>query len=974
MQHLAADVDSSAVPETLRAAIEARLATLDPGTLEALEAAAVAGHEFTAAAVSAALGAPAGALTTPGIVEPHGTVEWPDGTTTEAFAFTHALHRDVLLALLDPGHRAELHRRVGERLEAAFGTDPEAAHEIAAHYVAGRRPAPAVRFLRLAAGNCRARRAYREAIAHLERALAATEDLPDGPPRQRERTELLSELGQAYVAIDGWSSPQALDYLERARATAEALGDREPLASVLLALATLHEVRGEPAPALDMIGIGEEIGELGVDGAELMACALFHQGAFTRALEHADRGVAAFEAESDAGHYDTFPATLGDNAGIGCHDWAALSLWFLGRPAEALRRARHAVALSEQPSRAYSTATACAQLAAVHACRHEPEEALRWAQATVDAARDRGYDYRVAMGRVLRGWAHAAGGRANGVDEIVCGLQASRATGAHLEDPFYLGLLADAHLRAGDPDAGLEAVGEALAIATRERAHYYDGELHRVRGELLLARGDAPALAEAAIRDALAVARQQGARALELRAALALARGFPGPGTRALLASVHETLADEDTPDGRAAVALLGGSAGEVQRRRITVLAWEIAGLGELADRLEPERLAALLRACHAEARAAALRERGHVGTEDEAGGLLYFGYPRALEDGPRRAIRTGRALAEALRTALPGVPVELCAGVDTGPAVVAPVGGTPLAMGQTPRTAWRLAAAAPAGAVLVSDATRALSGGEFSFTAHGPGFVATGEAARGDELTPLVGRELELELLAGRWEQAEHGLGQAVVLMGEPGIGKTRLVRELAGPARSPGARAAVRGRVQRERPVPRGRALPARAGHPSRRDRGAARGHRRAGRRGHARGRRPARRQLRPRARRAQARHRRRRPELRARARRAAAGAGRGRGPALGRPVDARVARRAAGRDRRGARPARRHHPVAGPAARAQPRQPARARPVHAHRGRDAGGARGPVAGGRGARGDRARRRRPAVHRGARARRRGR
>jgi predicted ATPase/DNA-binding SARP family transcriptional activator len=798
MQHLADHLRSTGtldgVPATLRAALHARLAERGDTELEELQAAAVEGVRFTAAGVSAALGRAVEDVEADSIIEPHGALEWPDGTHTAAFAFVHTIFRDVLLETIPPPRLAELHRRLGERMEAAFGAVPESARAIATHYVAGRLPAPAVRFLRLAARQCVARRAPREAIGHLRQALDAAADLPDGPARRRAETELLSELGQAHVAVDGWSSPDAVECLERARAAAEGLEDREPLASVLLALATLYEVRGRPTPALDTIGAGAGFADQGVEGAELLACALFHQGAFTRALEQADRGVERFDGEGD-GHYSSFPATFGDNAGVACHDWAALSLWFLGRAGESMRRARRALELSEAPDRAYSAATARAQMAALHACRGEPEETLRWAQATVDAARDRGYAYRVAMGRVLRGWARAADGRVDGLEEIACGLRASRATGAHLEDPFYLGLLADAHLRAGTAEAGLAAVGEALDVAARERAHYYDAELLRLRGELLFATGR-PAEAEDWIGRALKVAREQDARSLELRAALALARVLAAQDraaeARAVVAVAHEPLAREDTPDVRAAAALLQGppERGEAafERRRITVVAWEIDWPGELAEQLDPERLADVVRTCHDVARATAAGEGGHVATEDESGGLLYFGYPRALEDAPVRAVRAARSLAAAATTAVEGVPVRVCSGIETGPAVVGPVGATALAMGQTPRAAWRLAVEAPPGDVLVGDSTRASCEGYFRFDVHGSGHrmvAQTGARTRleaaGQELSPLVGRTRELALLEARWEQAVNGLGQAVFLAGEPGIGKTRLVRELA-------------------------------------------------------------------------------------------------------------------------------------------------------------------------------------------------
>ena len=269
---------------------------------------------------------------------------------------------------------------------------------------------------------------------------------------------------------------------------------------------------------------------------------------------------------------------------MACHDWAALSLWFLGRADESMHRATSALELSEEPERAYRAATARAQgSAALCACRREPEAALRWAQATIDVARERGYAYRVAMGRVLRGWARAADGRADGVEEIASGLRASHATGAHLEDPFYLGLLADAHLRSGSVEPGLTAVDDALGIAARERAHYYDAELHRLRGELLVAADRQPEEAEAPIREALKLAREQGARSLELRAALSLVRALSGHSraaeARGVLAAAHEPLADQDTPDVRGR----GPARRRADRRhtRVRAAAHHGAGMGD---------------------------------------------------------------------------------------------------------------------------------------------------------------------------------------------------------------------------------------------------------------------------------------------------------------------------------------------------------------------------------------------------------
>ena len=304
-----------------------------------------------------------------------------------------------------------------------------------------------------------------------------------------------------------------------------------------------------------------------LESAELLACNLFHQGSFARALEYADRGVELFESGGAPGGYTTFPATLGDNAGVSCHDWAGLALWFLGRPDSALARATHALELARDPSRAYSLATARAQMAVVHQCRREPEAAYEWAEATITAAARLGYVYREAMGRVLRGWALAMlGEAAPGAREIAAGLAASRGTGARMDDPYYLALLAEAQLHAGDPTAGLDAVAAALELARRERSLFYEPELQRLAGALHAAAGRSAVAAEW-LRLGLARAREQGSAALELRIATDLAALPAGAeaaaDARAVVAAAYAGFAEGlETRDLRAAAAVLE-SAGQ---------------------------------------------------------------------------------------------------------------------------------------------------------------------------------------------------------------------------------------------------------------------------------------------------------------------------------------------------------------------------------------------------------------------------
>jgi DNA-binding SARP family transcriptional activator len=554
------------VPPTLHAHIRDQLDALSPEDAELLRAASVAGRRFSIATLAAASGRDADAveLRCGELARRTRLIEHDE----EGHAFPHDLHREVLYGLLPADARAQLHARVGEHLAETEGEVPERAAELGFHFLAGRDAERAVRFLRLAAERALTRNAHAEGIRHLRAALGAALEVTDDAERIRAEVELLSSLGQALVATDGWSAPEAEASLQRARELAALLADNEPLLAVLLALGTLYELRGEFSRAHEMAEEFQRIAPPGLrdqqlESAELLACNLFHQGSFARALEHAERGLALFEQGGAQGVYSTFPATLGDNAGVSCHDWAGLALWFLGYPDRALARAIRALDLARDPSRAYSLATARAQIAVVHQCRREPEAALAWADATIAAAQELGYSYREAMGRVLRGWALSClGDTEQGTREITEGLAASRATGARMDDPHYLGLLADAHLRAGGIEPGLAAVAEALELAGRERSLFYEPELHRVAGALLVQAGE-PAEAERRLRQGLTRAREQGSAALELRLATDLARLAPDSASaaeaRAAVALAYHAFEEgHGTRDLREAAAVLG--------------------------------------------------------------------------------------------------------------------------------------------------------------------------------------------------------------------------------------------------------------------------------------------------------------------------------------------------------------------------------------------------------------------------------
>src|SRR5262249_19875725 len=179
----------------------------------------------------------------------------------------------------------------------------------------------------------------------------------------------------------------------------------------------------------------------------------------------------------------------------------------------------------------------------------------------------------LAVGPIMRGWALAMQGQgAEGLTQLRQGLDAYRATGTEFERPHFLSMLAEVHSIMGQPEAGLTALSEALALVEETGERYYEAELHRLKGELLLQQA-APEVshAETCFQQALAIARRQQAKSLELRAAMSLSRLWHQQGkrdaARALLAPIYGWFTEGfDTADLQEAKALLAALEGEYRR------------------------------------------------------------------------------------------------------------------------------------------------------------------------------------------------------------------------------------------------------------------------------------------------------------------------------------------------------------------------------------------------------------------------
>jgi predicted ATPase len=329
---------------------------------------------------------------------------------------------------------------------------------------------------------------------------------------------------------------------------------------------SVHFQRAELAVALEvareLLGRAEEWGDAvaRVIGHRLAGAALYHLGEFAEGRAHLETGLALYDPERDR----TSAIDYAMDSRVICSSWLALSLLVLGYPEQALARNDEALAWADTLAHPGTMAHALNVACLLHGRLGLGREARTAAERLVALATEQGFAGPAAVGTVVAGWALADGEPAEeGIARMGRGLGEYRATGGELWVPDFLALLAQMHGWAGQPAAGLDLVVEALERTERTGGRRLDAELHRLRGELLLAVPERDTnAAEACFRRALAVARGQGARMWELRAATSLARLLRDRGTpaeaRDLLAPVYGWFTEGfDLPDLRNAKELL---------------------------------------------------------------------------------------------------------------------------------------------------------------------------------------------------------------------------------------------------------------------------------------------------------------------------------------------------------------------------------------------------------------------------------
>ena len=200
----------------------------------------------------------------------------------------------------------------------------------------------------------------------------------------------------------------------------------------------------------------------------------FYLGALPAARQHLEEGIALYTPEQRR----ALVFRMGQDLGVRCRIHAALTLWLLGYPAQALARLHEALALAHELSHPFSLASARCWAAYVYQFRRDVPAVHEQAEAAVALATEQGFPFWVAAGTILRGWALAMQGQGEaGMAQVRQGIAAYRATGAALLVPYYCTVLADVSAHLGDTEDGLQALAEAHALVEQHEERWWEAEV-----------------------------------------------------------------------------------------------------------------------------------------------------------------------------------------------------------------------------------------------------------------------------------------------------------------------------------------------------------------------------------------------------------------------------------------------------------------------------------------------------------------
>ncbi len=485
------------------------------------------------------------------------------------YIFKHALTQEVTYNSILTERRKLVHQRAGQALESMFASNLEDhLSELAHHYSRGDTIEKAVEYLGRAGNQAMQRSAYNDAISGLSAAIDLLQRLPDTPERARRELLLQLAVGPVSITTKGWGAEEVRRAYIRARQLCEQLGDPpEEFFPTLYGLWLERLIQGELPKSYELAQEFMQRAESAQDpaiqlyGRYVLGNSSLWMGEFVSAREHFEAAIAFYDPER---HRTLSLRFEGVDPNVNNLTLLAAALWHLGYPDQALARSNEAIALGERLSHPRSLARALFFAGTLHQFRRDVPATQATAESVLALSAEHGINEWLGWATALRGWAISAQGHHDeGIAQLREGLAMSRATGLELLRAYFLCLLAEAHIRAGHLEDGLDALTEAAATVEEREERQAEAEIYRLKGELLrMKSGSNAGEARKCFELAIEISRTQSAKSLELHATTSLARLLDNQGkrddARAMLAEIYNWFTEGfDTADLKDAKALL---------------------------------------------------------------------------------------------------------------------------------------------------------------------------------------------------------------------------------------------------------------------------------------------------------------------------------------------------------------------------------------------------------------------------------
>jgi class 3 adenylate cyclase/predicted ATPase len=540
---------AQAIPPTLQQSLAARLDRLGSAR-ETAQIGAVLGRGFSYALLQAVAGLDEGALRSSLERLAEADILFVEGDGAQAaYRFKHALIQDAAYDSLLKSRRQALHARAAGILVESASPEPEA---IAHHFTQAGLDDLAIEWWGKAGDQALRRSAFQEAIAHLGKAIAMADEAGatarhsiggSAVPNQR-LTQLHVAHGNALIAARGFGAAETAEAFAKARESAAGGKDAPEWLAAEYGLWAGNFVRGE-LPAMRahssaFLGDVESTPDSPEAGVAHRAAGItcWVAGEYREARDHLERALALFQPGRD----DDLAFRFGPDPGVLAMHYLALTIWPMGDIGRAVSLVGRAEARIADLTHVGTLAPGRMHAAMFDLMRGDRARVAANAFELIRLAREFDLNLFRAFGVFLEGWASTASGASGGrLEGMRRGVELLREQNVLWFDGLLKMALAEAEAQEGDPGRAVAILDETLVTCDRTGFRAFDAELYRVRGEMLLKRDPAdPVSAEEALLTAITVAKQQGARSFQLRAALALAKLYQ---STARLAEAHGVLA-----------------------------------------------------------------------------------------------------------------------------------------------------------------------------------------------------------------------------------------------------------------------------------------------------------------------------------------------------------------------------------------------------------------------------------------------